>query len=138
MKRSSNYNTKQREAILGYIISLSGAHVTAAQITEHFAKESVPIGRTTIYRHLDKLTRNGAVRRYTTDGISGACYQYINNSENCDTHLHLKCESCGELKHAECEMLRQIKRHVSDQHSFEVNPLKIVLYGKCEECLNSV
>ena len=75
MSRSTSYKTKQREAILGYIASLKDAHVTAAQISQYFAKEALPVGKATIYRHLDKLTENGVLRRYVSDGISGACYQ---------------------------------------------------------------
>jgi Fur family ferric uptake transcriptional regulator len=135
MKRSKNYNTKQRDAILDYIISLEGNHATAAQIVEYFIKKNVSIGRTTIYRHLDKLTQSGIVRRYTTDGISGACYQYVGDKEICHTHLHLKCESCGKLQHLECETLYEIEQHVLGRHAFKVNALKTVLYGQCDHCL---
>ena len=138
MKRAANYNTKQREAILNYIISLEGAHVTAAQIAEHFEKEYSPIGRATIYRYLDKLTESGKLRRYTTDGISGACYQHIDNRENCHAHLHLKCEQCGELQHVDCETLDELQHHFFNKHDFEVNPLKTVLYGKCGNCIQNI
>ena len=135
MKRPENYNTKQREAILGYIISLGDSHVTAAHIEEHFKSKKINIGRATIYRHLDRLTESGDVRKYTTDGVSGACYQYAVNSENCDTHFHLKCDYCDELIHLECDELNEIQRHVFEKHAFQVNTLKTVLYGKCENCM---
>ena len=132
MKR---YNTKQRKAILGYIVSLGGAHVTAAQIAAHFAGEGTPIGRTTIYRHLDKLAENGVLRRYTTDGVSGACYQLADGRQDCHRHLHLKCEGCGALLHLECGALGELQRHVLDAHAFSVNADKTVLYGKCRACI---
>jgi Fur family ferric uptake transcriptional regulator len=135
MMRTGNYKTKQQEAILNYIISLQGAHVTVAQIEEFFKREGITIGRTTIYRHLDKLTESGEVRRYITDGISGACYQYIDNKENCHEHIHLKCEDCEELLHLECETLKEMHKHILNKHSFEINALKTVLYGKCYRCL---
>ena len=135
IKRSPNYNTKQRKAILNYIVSLKDAHVTAAQIAEYFKNEDAPIGRTTIYRHLDKLEETGKVRKYITDSISGACYQHINNGENCNSHFHLKCENCGELQHIECDVLSELRHHILDEHAFEVNALKTVLYGKCVNCL---
>jgi len=137
MKRSTNYNTRQREAILEYIASLEGAHVTAAQIAEHFKNEAVPIGRTTIYRQLDKLTEAGSLRRYITDGFSGACYQLIGNAVKCDSHLHLKCEVCGELQHLECDVLDELGRHMFSEHDFKVDALKTVLYGKCGACLET-
>ena len=136
MTRPLRYKTKQSEVILDYIVSLNGAHVTAAQIVEHFEKEGISVGRTTIYRHLDKLSESGKLYRYTTDGVSGACYQYAGDTENCDTHIHLKCEGCGELLHLECDKLNEIQRHVYNEHAFQVNTLKTVLYGKCGACYN--
>ena len=138
IKRSANYNTKQREAILSYIASLNNAHVTAVQIADHFKNEDSPIGRTTIYRHLDKLEETGKVRKYITDGISGACYQHIDDNENCYSHFHLKCENCGELQHIECDVLGDLQSHILDEHAFEVNALKTVLYGKCGSCLKKI
>lgn len=135
MNRPESYNTKQHEAILSFVASLDSGHVTAAQIVEHFREEGVSISRPTVYRHLDKLTQSGKLRRYTTDGVSGACYQHVNSGENCQIHLHLKCEGCGELQHLECEAFDDIQRHVFDEHTFEVNALKSVLYGKCGHCL---
>ncbi|MCL2045980.1 MAG: transcriptional repressor [Oscillospiraceae bacterium] len=134
MRRPANYNTKQREAILDYIISLDGAHVTAGQIVKHFSNMPIPIGRTTIYRHLDKLMETGKLRRYTTDGVSGVCYQYIGDEVGCYTHFHLKCEDCGELIHMECNMLGRLEGHILKEHSFQINALKTVLYGQCSAC----
>ena len=136
MNRPSNYRTKQYEAICSYIASLGSDHVTAAQIASHFQEEDIPIGKATIYRHLEKLTENGKLRRYVTDGVSGACYQYVESDQICDGHLHLKCEFCGELLHLECEALDDLERHVLDEHSFHVNTTKTVLYGRCDDCLH--
>ena len=137
--RPITYNTKQLEIILDYVVSLNGEHVTAAQINRHFKDKGLSIGRTTIYRRLDKLTKDGCLRRYITDGVSGSCYQYVNKSgeESCDSHWHLKCESCGELQHLDCETLEDIERHVLDEHAFQVNNAKTVLYGRCNSCLEA-
>ena len=134
MGRPLNYHTKQRDAILLYIESLGSQHITAAQVVAHFEKQVIPVGRTTIYRHLDKLTESGHLRRYTIDGVAGACFQYTEQRENCPAHLHLKCEGCGEITHLNCDMLDEIRRHMSGSHSFEINPVKTVLYGKCADC----
>ena len=139
MNRPESYNTKQREMILNYIASLGGAHVTAAQILENFEKDGVHIGRTTIYRHLDKLTEGRKILRYINDGVSGACYQYVGDGGNCGiegcrAHMHLKCETCGELLHLDCDMISEIQQHFCDVHAFRVNAYKLVIYGECDNC----
>jgi Fur family ferric uptake transcriptional regulator len=128
------YNTKQSEAVLNFISSQKDKHLTAAQIIKHFENGAAPIGRATVYRHLDKLTEAGKLRKYVTDEKSGACYQF-SDKENCHIHLHLKCESCNELQHIECDTLNEIQTHISAKHAFQVNAQKTVLYGKCKECI---
>lgn len=135
MNRPAHYNTKQRETLLAYIASLDGGCATAAQIVTYFEQKDASIGRTTVYRLLDKLVENGVLRRYTVDGVSGACYQFAeNNGADCHTHLHLKCEHCGVLLHLECDMLDNIQQHLSTRHAFRINTLKTVLYGQCDRC----
>jgi Fur family ferric uptake transcriptional regulator len=119
---------------LDYIASLGGTHITAAQIVEHFKQVDMPIGRTTIYRHLEKLTETRKLRRYVTDGISGACYQFVDHGDDCHTHFHLKCEQCNELQHVECDLLNEIQHHFLHKHAFKINALKTVLYGECSYC----
>ena len=127
------YKTKQREAVLNYIVSHKDNHVTAAQIIAFFSQGDEPIGRTTVYRHLDKLAESGKVRRYITDGVTGACYQY-NDNENCHSHFHLKCEECGQLAHLQCDALGDVHEHVLTHHDFHINMMKTVFYGVCELC----
>ncbi|MDR3345252.1 MAG: transcriptional repressor [Oscillospiraceae bacterium] len=134
MNRPERYNTKQRDAVLAYISSTRGSHVTVSQILEHFENKETPIGLTTIYRHLDKLTADGMVRRYAIDGISGACYQYIETPENCREHFHFRCEECGALLHQQCDSLSALQKHVFEEHEFQINAMKTVFYGKCKAC----
>jgi Fur family ferric uptake transcriptional regulator len=135
VNRPIRYNTAQSKAILEYIASLDGVHVTAAQIAGHFAETESSIGLTTIYRHLDKLVESGKVRKYFVDGVTSACYQYIDNGTDCSEHFHLKCDICGTLLHLQCDMLNEIPEHVYGKHSFLINRSKIVFYGKCADCL---
>jgi Fur family ferric uptake transcriptional regulator len=135
MNRPTKYNTEQSKAIFEYIGSLGGAHVTAAQVAEHFEDTNFPIGLTTIYRHLERLVLSGKIRKYFVDGVTSACYQYIEDGRSCPEHFHLKCENCGVLLHLECDMLDEIPKHVYGEHSFLINKSKIVFYGKCADCL---
>ena len=76
MKRSASYHTKQRETIISYLSSLGSAHITAGSMAEYFNEQGISIGLTTVYRQLNKLIQKGLVRKFSVDGINGACYQY--------------------------------------------------------------
>ena len=130
MKRTGEYNTRQGEAILDYMISQRGEHITAHQIGVRFKDE---ISLATVYRQLDNLVKRGKVHKFTLDGISGACYQVV-GEKDCSAHTHLKCEECGEVIHLDCSVMNDIPKHIFEEHSFVINPMKTVLYGKCFEC----
>jgi Fur family ferric uptake transcriptional regulator len=134
VRRLSNYTTKQGEAILSYIASLEGDHVTVEQLAKHFDGSGTSIGLTTIYRNLDKLLSSGKIRKFVIDGISGACYQYVGEQFSGGEHFHLKCEICREVYHLQCGAIEEISSHVAEEHAFQINPIKTVFYGICDKC----
>jgi Fur family ferric uptake transcriptional regulator len=135
-KRPPRYRTRQGQIILDYMRTLGDSHVTASQLAGHFAGEG-GMGQTTVYRHLEKLLTQGKIRKYLLQDGKSSCYQYVEGGENCREHFHLKCEVCGDLIHADCDLLDRIDRHLMAEHDFQINALKTVLYGTCKKCLDA-
>ena len=71
----SQYKTKQREALLSYLMTVPGEHVTAADVCSHFRERGASIGTATVYRHLESLVDEGLVGKYIIDGASPACFE---------------------------------------------------------------
>jgi Fur family ferric uptake transcriptional regulator len=137
-KRPQQYHTRQGQLILDYMRTLGSSHATVNQLVNHFAASGESgIGQTTIYRHLEKLLSQGKIRKYFLSDGEGACYQYVEDGSLCREHFHLKCEVCGELIHADCELLDTIDQHLLAEHDFQINALKTVLYGTCKKCLGA-
>lgn len=134
--RPASYATRQGKRILDYLESLKGRHVTVWEAARYFADAGEGIGQTTIYRHLEKLTEEGKLRKYILSEGKSACYQYVEGGAKCREHFHLKCEKCGTLIHLECDALNKIRRHIFKEHRFRINALKTVFYGRCERCLD--
>ena len=137
MNSRSKYKTKQREILLGYFETVSGVHVTAGDICEYFKSHNAPIGQSTIYRNLESLVDEGIIKKYSIDGNSPACFEYVEpdshkDPENC---FHCKCEKCGKLIHLHCEELNEMQSHLMTEHHFGLNPVRTVFYGLCEQCM---
>ena len=130
----NEYRTRQRSDILLCLENNSQKHLTADEITELLRNNGSTVGKTTVYRALDKLVSEGVVRKYDYGSGKSACYQFISESEACIEHFHLKCTVCGKLFHVECDFLNGISEHVFEHHRFSVDNTKTVLYGICEEC----
>ena len=124
------YNTKQKERVTAVLREAGGAHMTAEEIAAALS----PIGLSTVYRQLDRLTEQGTVRRFFIGEGTSACYQYAGDAGNCRNHYHLKCSVCGTLLHVECEYLDEMASHVLEHHGFTVQAEKTVLYGVCADC----
>lgn len=133
----SQYKTKQREALLSYLMTVPGEHVTAADVCSHFRERGASIGTATVYRHLESLVDEGLVSKYIIDGASPACFEYLGaehphgRDEIC---FHCKCEKCGKLIHLHCDELAGIGAHLAAHHGFAINPMRTVFYGICDAC----
>ncbi len=128
------YRTKQREIIEKFLRENSNTHFTVDSLCALLEKEGNSVGRTTVYRCLERLSQEGQLRKYTQAAGESSCYQYIAYGSDCHEHFHLKCEKCGKLLHIECEQLGELGDHIKSHHNFVVNPLKTVLYGVCQRC----
>ena len=136
MNSRSKYKTKQREVLLGYFETVPGVHVTAGDIYEYFKAKEVPIGQSTIYRHLESLVDEGIIKKYHVDGNSPACFEYVEPESLKDTEIyfHCKCEKCGKLIHLRCDELNEVQLHLMTEHRFKLDPVRTVFYGLCERC----
>ena len=136
MAEKKQYRTRQKDELLGYLQTIPGKHVTAAQICRHFHESGRTIGTATVYRQLEHLVDEGLVNKYIVDEGSSACYEFIDPAHNCHKPacFHCKCERCGRLFHVSCEEIVQLQAHMEAEHGFRIDPLRTVFYGICEEC----
>ncbi|MDD3168466.1 MAG: Fur family transcriptional regulator [Eubacteriales bacterium] len=134
MAASTSYKTKQRDQIMDCLLKNKDRHITADEIIRTLNAEKTEVGKTTVYRYLDKLVSQGIVRRYFIEGGKSACYQFMDQNNGCSRHYHLKCVDCGQLFHLECDYLGEMDSHIRDHHDFHVDHSKTVLYGQCGTC----
>ena len=135
MERKSKYKTKQRECIVEFLKKNNEKHITADEIIEHFKTTDNPIGKSTVYRCLDNLLSENIVRKYVISERDGACYQYVEEQEQCVNHYHMKCTKCGRLYHLECDEVNELQEHILKHHNFKIDICKTVLYGLCKDCM---
>ncbi|MBQ9544565.1 MAG: transcriptional repressor [Clostridia bacterium] len=132
MPRPQSYRTAQKESVLRFLEKNRGEHFTLESLCERLADEGASVGKTTVYRCLERLCAAGSVRK-TTEGRS-ACYSY----GCCDrSHYHLICRECGKLIHVDCAELDRLRGHFLDEHGFEIDPFATTISGRCADCIRS-
>lgn len=132
MRSGAGYKTKQRESILQRLKENPNRHITVDELTELMHEKGDTVGKTTVYRYLEKLCNDGLVRKYLLPNGDGACYQLCD--ECCAEHFHLKCTVCARLIHTQCSFLSELAEHIKKDHDFEINQTRTVLYGICRDC----
>ncbi len=134
MHSSDGYKTRQREIIENCLKENRNIHMTVDDIVLSLSKNNAPVGRTTVYRTLEKMVKENKVRKYVTGNNDSACFQYLEKYNDCHNHFHLKCVDCGKLLHVDCEKINQLSKHIADEHEFSIDMLQTVIYGKCKMC----
>ena len=132
----ARYKTKQMTEILTFLKSVQGRHVTVNEICDFFREKGISVGTTTIYRHLEKMVKEGLAAKYVIEGSSSACFEYLGADEHCHktSCFHCKCEKCGKLIHIQCDEIECLSRHMTEHHDFQLDPKRTVFYGICNEC----
>ena len=77
MPRSTRYTTRQRAAVLACLKERTGQYLGVQDVADAVKKLGVSVGLTTIYRNLDTLVEEGAVRKFVVDKNSAAVYEYL-------------------------------------------------------------
>ena len=118
--------------MLSCLRGLEGRHATAAEVAAALREAGQSVGLSTVYRQLEQLVNEGAVKKFLT-GDGSACFQFV-GEEGCGSHFHLKCEQCGKLIHLQCRTMDRLSEHILAEHGFLSDPGRTVVYGVCAEC----
>lgn len=130
----NQYKTKQRSQILQCMRNNAEKALTVDEICEILKNTGVSVGKTTVYRYLDSLLESGALRRYAEEKGKSATFQYIESTNLCHSHLHIKCLKCGKLEHLDCEFLNGVSSHILQHHNFRIDNSKTTIFGICAKC----
>lgn len=134
---AGTYKTVGRQKLLSFLHGHPDKQYTVDELCRAINPGGEPgSGKSTLYRHLSELCQAGTVRKYRDDRQAAYVYQYVGGGDCCH-HFHLKCLSCGELVHLECQVSRELLTHIRTDHGFEVDSGRSILYGFCAACAAS-
>lgn len=119
-------NTIQKELVKNAVISLHG-HVTADEVYDFIKKDHPSVGKGTVYRNLNILADEGAVRRVEiSDGPD--CFDFTTIE-----HYHVKCIECGKVFDVDMDTIDLMKK-IRDKHGIEFLSFDILFRGICPKC----
>ena len=133
MQRKS-YNTIGKRLVSDFLLKNADKQYTVDELYEALMLEGATIGKSSLYRLLEKLSGEGLVRKFKREDDTFTAFQFAGDRKDCELHLHLKCSECGRLVHLECNRSLSLIEHVCKEHGFFIDNKKSVLYGTCKDC----
>ncbi len=128
MKRNDTYNTKQKDIILNFL-KKQQKELTIKEIYEKLEKK---VGLTTIYRLVDKLVEEKSIAK-NINKDNKTYYQYLYSCDK-ENHFYLKCNNCGLIVHIDCDCIKDLFNHISNEHNFMIDKKQIIISGLCKKC----
>ena len=123
-------NTLQRQFILE-ILTNSRTHPSIEEIYIEIQKKYPSISKTTIYRNLRQLTKDGVIGKVLLqDGLE----RYDTRTEQ---HYHYKCENCDRIYDIDIPYLKNIDKEVQKKYGLNVDKHDIIFIGLCSKCKNA-
>ncbi len=123
--------TPARQAVIETLLA-TGGHLSADTLAEAVHEAAPQVGRMTVYRTLDLLSRLGLARP-VYQGTGAAHYVLIDRGH----HHHLVCAACDAvIEFDEC-VVAEMERAVAERFEFEVWGHLVEFYGRCPNCRNS-
>ena len=123
------YETQQRKDLTLFF----AAHPAGQFAIGELACQLKGISLSALYRNINRMVAEGVVRRFHSEGQQKFLYQYIGGDE-CGQHLHLKCNGCGQIVHADYEAAKMITDAVERSTGFAVDKQATILLGSCGFC----
>ena len=128
LRKSGHRVTPQRVMILEIMQNHQG-HISAEEVYQAVYLAHPYINRSTIYRTLEMLTKEGLLT--VTDLGKGPVSYEVNTGE---PHHHLVCEKCGRIEEFDHALLEPLQKALLRQYKFQARLDHMAIFGLCSKC----
>jgi Fur family ferric uptake transcriptional regulator len=130
LRKHGHKLTPQRHIVLKVMAS-SHDHLTPEVIYEKSRLEDASIGRVTVYRTLNLLSKLNLVCRIHAEG---RCRSYMMRRPT-EHHHHLICSGCGKvIDFTNCNLI-EMEEKLSQESGFDIKGHLLEFYGLCRDCI---
>ena len=131
----TGYQTQQRNLLISFFESHPDEAFTIDEIMQCLQNEQeadVP-SRSTVYRTVAELEKEGSLKRSYLSKRRRSAYQY-HDARACASHLHIRCEKCNALMHLDTKVSNTITRLLQNDANISLDVGNTVLLGCCKKC----
>jgi Fe2+ or Zn2+ uptake regulation protein len=123
--------TAQRRAILS-VMETATKHLDASQILRKARILDASVDRSTVYRTLDLLKRQGLVDELDLMHLKGEGHYYERKLGR--DHIHMACLRCGKITEFVSETFDSLKKQLEQDCRFHIIVSRLEVGGYCSGC----
>lgn len=128
--RDAGYKLTNARLTVLQVIEDLGGHVTSAEVLDGVAAADDSIGRASVFRTLDLLTRLGIVRPTYVDSSHTPNYVLLPDGH----HHHIICNHCGKvIEFDDCD-LDALTQQLERRYDIAITGHLLEFYGTCAAC----
>lgn len=128
--RDAGYKLTNARTIVLNVIETHEGHMTSAEILDAVALRDSSIGRASVFRTLDLLTRLAIIRPTYTAGSATPTYVLMPNGH----HHHIVCVQCHQTIEFEDCGLATLGERLEDEFGVKLTGHLLEFYGVCGNC----
>ena len=130
--RDAGYKLTNARLTVLQVIETSDGHITSADVLERVAGLDTNIGRASVFRSLDLLTRLGIIRPTYIDSSMTPSYVLLPDGH----HHHIICSNCSRVIEFEDCCLDDMKAELEARLNVRLMGHLLEFYGLCNICLS--
>ncbi|MFZ0480675.1 MAG: transcriptional repressor [Terriglobales bacterium] len=123
--------TVQRRAILA-VIETASKHLDASQILRKAQRLEASVDRSTVYRTLDLLKRQGLIDELDLMHLNGEGHYYERKLG--PDHIHMACLRCGKITEFVSKTFDSLKSQLESDCRFHIVVSRLEVGGYCSAC----
>jgi Fur family transcriptional regulator, ferric uptake regulator len=123
--------TAQRRAILS-VIETASKHLDASQILRKARRVDATVDRSTVYRTLDLLKRQGMIDELDLMHLNGDGHYYERKLG--PDHIHMACLRCGKIAEFVSATFDSLKKQLERDCRFHIVVSRLEVGGYCSGC----
>ncbi|MDQ7030605.1 MAG: Fur family transcriptional regulator [Ardenticatenia bacterium] len=127
--RAEGYKLTRPRRVVIEVLAGGETHMGASEIVAAVRQKAPDVGRASVYRALELLTRLGVVQ---VSAMGRATTVYMLTPACC--HHHLVCVECRRTVELNECALRDLEKSLASRFGFQVQGHLVEIYGRCEAC----
>lgn len=132
--RDAGFKITNARSTVIRVMEDAGGHVTSAQIVEAVARRDPSIGRASVFRTLELLSRLSLIRPTYVDGSGAPVFVLLPDGH----HHHIVCTRCGRVIEFHDCGLDVLAADLERASGVQISGHLLEFYGTCADCAQAI